>query len=94
MSLDDLSDDPLSDRPILSPAVRDYLDYVDDLIGTPEVYAWAEDTLRGIRTSIHTTGRITDGQRRAVANIVDGAARGDAARERNKSSRRYEGWSR
>lgn len=92
MSLDDLPTTPLSNLPTLTEEVQDYLEYLDGLIDTPETYGWAEDTLRGIRVTIVTSGKVTPGQRTAIANIVSGAAQGDRSRERARMSRRYEGW--
>lgn len=92
MSLDDLDDTPLpTSTPASSPAVADYLDYLDGLIDTPETYGDALDTLTGIRATIHARQRITEGQRTAVRHIVAGAREDDTPRIR---SRRYEGWSR
>lgn len=94
MSLDDLSDGPLSHAPVLSDVVRDYLDYVKGLAEEDEVYGFAIDTLSGIAKTIELTGKVSPGQRAAVRNIVAGAAEGERTRERNKSSRRYEGFGR
>lgn len=92
MSLSKLSDQPLSDQPTLNGTARAYVDYLDNLIDTPELYGYAADTLRGIQTSIRQTGKVTSGQRDAVHNIVEGGNR--AAETKHRSSRRYEGWTR
>lgn len=94
MSLDHLSNAPSSDAPTLRPAIAEYLAYVQDLVDDTEVYGYAVSTLRGIAETIRLTGRVTDGQKQAVRNIVNGAAEAQDARERNRRSRRYEGWSR
>lgn len=93
MSLDDFGDTPLSDTPTHSPEVVDFLDWLRDLASDSRT-AYAADTLDGIAETVRKTNRISDGQRQAVENIVAGAQRGYETRERNRSSRRYEGWRR
>lgn len=93
MSLDDLSDAPLTE-PTLSTEDRQYLDYVMSLVDDPEVYGYAIDTLSGIAKSIASSCKVTRGQREAVRNIVNGAWEGMRTRERNRTSRRYEGFGR
>ena len=55
-----------------SDEVEGFLDLVKD---TLEAQAWAEDTLEGIYDSVSRTGRVTEGQRRAVQNIADAGER-------------------
>lgn len=64
-----------------------FVSRIDDLLATGE-YDWAIDTLGGIRTTVETSRRVTDGQTRAVANIQ---ARGELRRE-DGFRRRYEGF--
>lgn len=53
-------------------------------------YDFAWGLLVDMRTTIRQTGRVTQRQRQAIANIREG---GDRQRERaRKPSRRYEGW--
>lgn len=89
MSLDALSTNPTPTRQ-LSDDVVEYLEYLRGLIDDPEVYGFACQTLDGIATTITERGRVTDGQRQAVRNIVQG---GDRASRQSTSSRRYEGFS-
>jgi hypothetical protein len=90
--IDDL---PLDDTPIsVAPSaestdVRDADWYrfstdIDDLLATGE-YTWAEPTLTDIQATVEKTRRVTEGQRRAIANI-------EAARHGSRSRRRYEGY--
>jgi hypothetical protein len=58
---------------------------LDDLIESAE-FTWAFDTLSGIRETVEHTRRVSDGQRRAVANIE---ARGETQRG---GTRRYDGF--
>jgi hypothetical protein len=58
---------------------------IDDLLAAGG-YHWAQDTLLGIRETVEKSRRVTDGQKRAVANIER------AKEEPRRSSRRYEGW--
>lgn len=76
--------------------LADFLGLLNELLGGGH-YDWARETLEGIRTTVHTTGRVTEGQRQAVARIA--AARRQArdddrqmSFERTGGSRRYEGW--
>jgi hypothetical protein len=57
---------------------------IDDLLASGD-YDWAFDTLHGIRETVEHSRRVSEGQRRAVANVE--AARGLAGRRR-----RYEGY--
>lgn len=88
---------PVDDTPITTPAtppeddaVQEQAWYqlvarIDELLDIDR-YAWAFDTLAGIKETVERTRRVSDGQRRAVDNIE---ARGSAPRS---SSRRYEGY--
>ena len=87
---------PLDDTPRpLPPDARDaewyqFCSEIDDLI-LGDDYAWALDTLEGIRASVEEYKSVTEGQRRAVENI-------QAARQHHRSGRparrRYEGFRR
>jgi hypothetical protein len=57
-------------EPTLTPAARDLLRQIDELL-EDERYEWAADTLEGIKSTVSRTGRCTDGQQRAVRNIED-----------------------
>lgn len=89
-SLDDLN---LSDEPLRSVDLRDETWYqfcqeIDDLILSDDFY-WAINTLEGIRESVEQYKVVTEGQRRAIANIRD------ARQERRRGwGRRYEGFGR
>ena len=61
---------------------------IDDLLGSGE-YDWASDTLTGISETVQATHRVSEGQRRAVANIE---ARGESRRDDGGRARRYEGF--
>lgn len=67
--------------------VKHFLTHLADLIDDGTV-KWAYSTLQGIYESVQQSGKVTEGQQRAVANIRKHAA--DAARR--PASRRYEGW--
>jgi hypothetical protein len=93
VDLSDFSDEPLNDQPTLTPLVKEYLDWVNTL-REDDQYSYAFVTLEGIARTIQGTGRITDGQRQAVRNIIDGAERANDRHFAPKASRRYEGWER
>lgn len=90
---DDLPDTPLEraapladpPRAHLTPQVDVFLREVLELTFTAN---WAADTLNGIYESVRRTGVITEGQRRAVANI-DAAANRRAGR-RDRWQRRWD----
>lgn len=67
--------------------VKHFLRHREELIDDGTV-KWAYSTLQGIYESVQKTGKVTEGQARAVANIRKHAQ--DAAQRR--PSRRYEGW--
>lgn len=83
-----LSDQPLDDRPTHSEEVNDFLDEIRGM-RDQDRYAFAEDTLRGIKESVERTGSVTMKQRQAVRNIAESQNHG---RERGGWSRRYEGY--
>ncbi len=56
---------------------------IDDIIATGN-FTWAEDTLSDIAATVEKYQRVTEGQRKAVANI-------EAARA-GRGSRRHEGF--
>jgi hypothetical protein len=88
-----LEDLHLSDQPIVAPPAVDPRDTdwyrfcreIDDLYATGH-YEWACKTLFDIQEAVEWTHTVSEGQRRAVANI-------EAARGR-RGSRRYEGFGR
>jgi hypothetical protein len=84
-SLDDL---PLDDSPLDDGAWSDFCAEIDRLIMSDD-YAWALDTLEGIRETVSRYQHVTEGQRRAIANIRDARKGGE-----KKWGRRYEGWRR
>ena len=87
---------PLDDTPIPSPpdgeAIPDLRDQpwfqfigeIDELLAAGD-YVFAEASLQGIRETVESTRRVSDGQRRAIQNIA-------ASRERYSSRRRYDGF--
>lgn len=92
-----IEDLPLDDTPISRPEPDPdprgapwyrFVCEIEDLLATGE-YTWAEDTLRSIQHTVDEQHWVTEGQKRAVANIEAGHARGQLKR---RSSRRYEGW--
>jgi hypothetical protein len=86
--LDDLQ---LTDQPIASPAPTDPRDTewyrfardIDDLLATGH-YSWAYNTLTDIQATVEARQYVSEGQRRAVANIEASTGR--------YGSRRYEGY--
>lgn len=62
-----------------------FIGVIDDLT-TSGLYDWAVYSLNGIRETVERTKRVTEGQRRAVANIEASRGRG--------GPRRYEGYQR
>jgi hypothetical protein len=83
-----LNDDPIqptpsTTTPTSSSEVRRFLDDIDELRGSHQ-YGWADDTLRDIARTVELSGRVTEGQRKAIANIEAGAMR--------KARRRWEGF--
>jgi hypothetical protein len=88
--LSDIPDNPTEGAAGLSRDTLDtthFLEHLEDLIGDTSLH-WAFSTLSGIRDTIRQTGRITEGQRRAVANIRK--HRGDDTQRR--PTRRWEGF--
>lgn len=89
-----IEDLPLDDTPIAADPpqpsdARDAAWYrfsvdIEDMLATGQ-YRFAQDTLEGIQETVERTQRVTEGQRRAVANI-------EASREKHKHGRRYEGF--
>jgi len=53
-----------------------YLDLINRLLGTRD-YEWARDTLTGIATTIHATGRVSIRQKQAVDHIMVGRLKHD-----------------
>jgi len=53
---------------------RGFADEIDELLAD-ERYAWAAETLSGIRETVERLGRVTDRQREAVENIRDARER-------------------
>jgi hypothetical protein len=94
VSLDDFSDTPLSNTPApaLDAECRQFIAYVEG-VAEDDTTSYAADILHLMIETVKRTGRVTDGQRDAVANVIEGARK----RERNQhrgGSRRYEGWRR
>lgn len=80
--------------PIETPDLRDtpwarFITEIDNLLATGE-YTWAEETLRSIQITVGEKRWVTEGQKRAVANIEEGHERG----KHRTHGRRYEGWGR
>jgi hypothetical protein len=71
---EDLPLDPTPISPAPEPqdardtAAYRFIQDIDDLLNTGQ-YAWAERTLTDIQTTVERTGRVTEGQRRAIENI-------------------------
>lgn len=61
-------------------------------------FAWAYDTIAGIRCTVEASGLVSEGQERAIRNIEVGEERRRTGQEdrnhkqRSGRSRRYEGW--
>ena len=80
---------PLSDEPLRRAEPVDardsdwyrFLQEIDELIASGD-YAWAEDTLTGIRGTVEHYQRVTEGQRKAVANMQASRDRADGWRRR------------
>lgn len=53
------------------------------------MYAFAYDTIAGIRCMVESTGRVTPGQDRAIHNIQVGATRAQADRDDRRNRGRY-----
>lgn len=93
-----LNDLKLSDQPITLPALppidprgTDWYRFsreIDDLLATG-AYQWAQDTLTDLQETVERLQRVSDGQRRAVANI-----KARASRPARGFNRRYEGFGR
>jgi hypothetical protein len=82
-----LNDQPL---PVAKSDLRDeawyqFVTEIDELLETGK-YGWAETTLTDIQKTVEETHRVTEGQRRAIANIEAGNYR--------SHGRRYEGFGR
>ena len=93
-SIDDLHlDDRLLPSATDDPRGTEWYAFVEEIEEhiAGERVAFAEDTLHSIAETVERTKVVTEAQRRAVRNIVQGAR---AARERRSSSRRYEGFHR
>jgi hypothetical protein len=70
--------------------VAQFLDEIDELLEDSK-YSWAEETLRGISATIHSTGMVTENQRTAIQNIIKNN-RIVVLSDKYRSSRRYECW--
>lgn len=53
-----------------------YLDLINRLLATKD-YDWAYDTLAGIASTIHATGRLTMRQKQAVDHVMVGRLKHD-----------------
>lgn len=90
-SADDIPDDPITSplpqapRATITPQVDAFLREVLELTFSAD---WAADTLNGIYESVRRSGVVTDGQRRAVANIDAAANR--RAGQRDRWQRRWD----
>jgi hypothetical protein len=87
---------PLDDAPLrraqpIDPRSTDWYQFVQEIeeLLASGSYDWASDTLQGIAQSVEQYQTVTEGQRRAVANVK--AARG---RSEGVRGRRYEGFRR
>ena len=70
-------------KPIEEPeSVTDVFDFLSRLedMRADDDYDWASDTLEGIYTTVTASGRVTDGQLRAINNIEEGGERHNRGR--------------
>ena len=68
---------PATPKPEPPESVTDpfaFLTRLEDLRADSE-YDWASDTIEGIYTTVTESGRVTEGQLRAIDNIEEGARR-------------------
>ena len=80
-----LTDQPIeTTTPTTERDVMRMLDRIAEMRGSG-LFNWADDTLRGIEDSVAGSGRVTEGQRQAVANIEEASWSG-------RGRRRYEGF--
>jgi len=63
-----------------------FVEEIDALRRQP-TFSWAQDTLAGIRAHVVETRRVTEGQRKAVANIEAAGERAEGWRRRGESFR-------
>lgn len=66
-----------------------FLQRIEDLRGTGDA-GWADDTLSGIYDTVRKTGRITDGQERAITNIEAAIARKQASPGYRRPTRKWD----
>lgn len=77
----DVEDVVIKEKPVkLSIEVRSFIHDLEILIEEPYVQ-YGRDTLEGILETIKKTGRVTEGQMRAIDNIDHGGQRSEILRE-------------
>lgn len=76
MNWDDIPDTPLPDPRFAerrrAGEVENALEDIQDILNTGKA-RWASETLEGIYETIQKTGRVSEGQRRAIDNIREQA---------------------
>lgn len=90
--LENLSFRPDTPLPPPRPPNELVQSFIEDLnaLLDDEGYRWAWETIAGIRETIRTHQRVTQGQRQAITNVLAGQARGNG----RGRTRRYEGFGR
>jgi hypothetical protein len=89
-----LSDLPDADAPLPTEGLRKPVDagrFIQrcKVMELDPMYTFAYDTIAGIRCMVESTGTVTVGQERAIANIQAGAQRTEDARYEERSRKRY-----
>jgi hypothetical protein len=59
---------PDDDDDCVSPEAEELLQRIEDMQNSDD-YLWAQDTLEGIHDTVSMSGRVTEGQVRAIDNI-------------------------
>lgn len=80
--LEDLDLRETTPRDVRDEAWFQFTQEIDELL-EDDRYAWAESTLSGIKETVVRMKTVSEGQRKAIANIRDG---------RGSNGRRYEGF--
>lgn len=78
-----LSDEPIRPVKPTDPRETEWYTFareIDEMLETTSAFEWAADTLMGIRESVEQYQTVTDGQRRAVANILDAGMKSNGRR--------------
>lgn len=96
MRLDEIDDAQVSSTDAIAIERREAIRFIgllDSLI-EDAAFTFAYETIAGIKATVETSHRVTEGQRRAIANIRLGQERAQSASEDRNSGNRFRAWDR